>query len=95
MQEIKVKTKSETEDSWIFEVEVAEGDNKTVHTVDVDKSYYEKLTSGKIKPEELVKKSFEFLLSREPKESILKNFSLFEIQGYFPEYEDEMKNLAR
>jgi len=45
----------------------------------------------KVPPEELVKKSFEFLLAREPKESILREFNLREIAKYFPEYESEIK----
>ena len=37
--------------------------------------------------EELVRRSFEFLLEREPKESILSRFDLTVISRYFPEYE--------
>ncbi len=92
MREIKIKTSSKTEENkWVFSVEVVEGDNKTVHTVDIDRSYYNKLTNGKIKPEDLIKKSFEFLLAREPKESILKEFNLMVISNYFPEFEKEIK----
>ncbi|MFP4384841.1 MAG: hypothetical protein ACLFST_05240 [Spirochaetia bacterium] len=36
---------------------------------------------------DLIKKSFEFLLKRESKESILSSFDLPTIQRYFPEYE--------
>jgi len=38
-------------------------------------------------PEDLVKDSFSFLLEREPKESILKEFDLSIIKRYFPEYD--------
>jgi hypothetical protein len=38
-----------------------------------------------------VRRSFEFLLEREPKESILARFDLSVISRYFPEYEDEIK----
>jgi hypothetical protein len=37
--------------------------------------------------EDLVRRSFEFLLEREPASSILRQFDLSVIQGYFPEYE--------
>jgi hypothetical protein len=37
--------------------------------------------------EELVRDSFAFLLQREPKESILKEFDLSVIQRYFPDYD--------
>ena len=51
----------------------------------MDKEYYEKISTGIIGPEDFVKKSFEFLLKREDKDSILK------ISEYFPEYETEIK----
>ena len=41
-------------------------------------------------PEELVRRSFEFLLQRESKESILREFELSVIQRYFPEYDEAM-----
>ena len=41
-------------------------------------------------PEELVRRSFEFLLERESKESILREFDLSVIQRYFPEYDQAM-----
>ncbi len=66
---------------------VKEGSSSTRHTVTLDESYYRKLTGGKIESEELVKRSFEFLLQREPKESIMSRFNLKMISNYFPEYE--------
>ena len=44
-----------------------------------------------MEPEELIRKSFEFLLEHEPKESILSRFDLTVISRYFPEYEGEIK----
>lgn len=73
----------------IFEVTVSNGE-QTKHTVKLSKDYYDKLTSGRITAEELVRKSFDFLLAREPKESILKTFELQVISRYFPEYESEI-----
>lgn len=86
MQNIKVKVKSEDEKKWVFSVHVEDMD----YEVEVAKEDYERLTGGKITPEELIKKSLQFLLLREPKESILKQFNLMEIARYFPEYEREM-----
>ena len=42
-------------------------------------------------PTELVRRSFEFLLAREPKESILSSFGLSTIVRYYPEYEREIR----
>jgi hypothetical protein len=38
-----------------------------------------------------VRRSFGFLLAREPKESILRSFGLSVIGRYFPEYEREIR----
>jgi hypothetical protein len=39
--------------------------------------------------------SFRFLLEREPNTSILPSFDLPLIGGYFPEYEQEIRNWMR
>lgn len=46
-----------------------------------------RLAPGATEPSDLVRRSFEFLLAREPKESILRSFELPAIGRYFPEYE--------
>ena len=74
-----------------FRVVVREGAGETSHVVSLEDHYCRKLTGGKSEAEELVRKSFEFLLEREPKESILRQFSLPVIGRYFPEYEREIK----
>ena len=69
-------------------VTVQEGGGVTVHRVKVDSEYARKLTGGgRASTEELLLLSFEFLLEREPKESILRSFDLPLIGYYFPEYE--------
>ena len=74
-----------------FEVMVEKGGSSTSHTVTVDDDYHQKLTGGEIGKEELVRRSFEFLLEREPKESILSRFNLKVITRYFPSYETQIK----
>jgi hypothetical protein len=61
----------------------------------MDKEYYEKISNGIIGPEDFAKKSFEFLLKREGKDSILKEFNIRQIREYFPEYETEIKKTIR
>lgn len=63
--------------------------------VTVQKSDYERLTGNRIPVETLVEKSFEFLLEREPKESILSRFDLMTINRYYPEFEQEIKARIR
>ena len=74
-------------DDRTFKVTV-KGRTATTHTVSVNLSYNEKLTGGRISAEELVEKSFEFLLKRESNTSILSSFDLPLIGRYFPEYEN-------
>jgi hypothetical protein len=82
MAEIKVSQLDEI----TFQVTVADK-STTTHEVRVQADYAQKLTTGKITTIQLVKKSFEFLLEREPNTSILRNFDLSVIARYFPEYE--------
>jgi hypothetical protein len=56
---------------------------------------YERLTGALRPPEELVRKSFEFLLEREPKESILSHFDITVISRYFPDYEEDIAQRMR
>ena len=80
---IKVEKKNRQE--FIVKVEGKE------YNVGLDDEYWQDLTGGKITKEELIKKSFEFLLEREPKESILSRFNLRIIKQYFPEFEEEIR----
>ncbi len=73
-------------DDSTFEVTVQRGVT-TTHEVTVNPAYYQKLSGGRVSPETLVAKSFEFLLEREPNTSILRRFDLSLISRYFPEYE--------
>ena len=88
---IKVSVKEETSTGWVFEVTISERGSETVHRVTLSKTDYERLTEGKASPESLIERSFEFLLQREPKESILRRFDLTKIGFYFPEYEREIR----
>jgi hypothetical protein len=78
-----------------FRVTVREGGGRTVHTVTVEPAYAQRLTGGAVPPEELVRRSFEFLLEREGKESILGAFDLPVIGRYFPGYEAEIGRRIR
>jgi len=76
----------ESVDEQTYKVTVTEK-STTTHVVSVETSYYQRLTGGRIPVEELIKKSFEFLLERESNTSILSRFDLPVIGHYFPEYE--------
>lgn len=74
-----------------FRVRVIEGKNETSHRVTLQSEDYERLAKGKAEPAELVRRSFEFLLENEPKESILARFDLSVIGRYFPQFEREIE----
>jgi hypothetical protein len=74
-----------------YTVTVQEGGSRSEYTVTLRKDYYDKLTGGRITPAELIRRSFEFLLEREPREAILSRFELPVIQRYFPEYERHIR----
>jgi hypothetical protein len=91
--EMPANIKIESMDERRFRVTITGDGSKSSHVVTLQPEYYQKLTSGKISAEELLRRSFEFLLEREPKESILTAFELPVIGRYFPEYEAAMKML--
>ena len=77
-------------DANSFEVTVDAG-STTTHVVSVSTDYAAGLTGGKTSTDALVRRSFEFLLEREPNTSILRRFDLPVIARYFPEYERVIK----
>jgi hypothetical protein len=82
-------------DGWDCMVTVRDG-SETHHRVRVSRADITRLAPGASDPVELVEASFAFLLEREPKESILREFDLTVIGTYFPDYEREIgQRLAR
>ena len=74
-----------------FQVRVIEGKTQTSHRVTLPSEDYERIAGGKVEPAELVRRSFEFLLENEAKESILAKFDLTVIGRYFPNFEKEIR----
>ena len=79
------------DDGHSCEVQVAEGTSATRHTVRVTARDLGRWGAGR-SAEDLVRRSFDFLLARGPKESILREFDLSVIQRYFPEYESAIRS---
>lgn len=66
-------------------MDVEEDGSKTTHQVTLAEDFAKGFNFS---PEEVVKRSFEFLLAREPKESILSSFSIPDtINRFFPNFE--------
>ena len=80
---------------WSCQVTVGGVGAPTTHEVAVTAADLARLAPGAETPDDLVRRSFLFLLAREPKESILRRFDLPLIGRYFPEYEREIRGLSR
>jgi len=74
----------------VYRVTVSEGSSRSEHEVTAAAADLERYGGGAA-PEALLRASFEFLLEREPKESILRSFRLPVIERYFPEYPAEIR----
>ena len=76
-----------------YRVTVEEGVTRTTHEVTVTSADVARYAPG-ASVEQLLRASFEFLLAREPKESILSRFSLPTIERYFPDYRTAIRDIA-
>jgi hypothetical protein len=81
-----------TATGWTCSVRLAgPGAAQTRHDVTVSRADLERLAPGATDPTDLVRRSFEFLLQREPPRSIMAAFDLPLIGRYFPEYESTIR----
>lgn len=86
-----VTVKSEpAADGWVCQVRVEHGGERSEHTVKVSRADLERWGGGR-DADELVRRSFEFLLEREPATSILRRFDLSVIPAYFPDYDRQIR----
>jgi hypothetical protein len=76
---------------WMCTVTVGADGGATTHQVAVGAEDQARLAGPGVSVEQLVRESFGFLLAREPRESILRDFDLPVIGHYFPEYEAEIR----
>jgi hypothetical protein len=76
-------------DGWQCLVTVEQNGHRTTHTVAVKRADADRWAGGAGigDIQDLVVRSFDFLLERETPGSILKTFDLAAIQRYFPEYD--------
>lgn len=80
-----------TRRGWDCDVEIDAGqENASRHHVSVTHADVDRWGDrGSV--EELVRRTFEFLLAREQPQQILKSFELADVSRYFPEFWDEME----
>jgi hypothetical protein len=81
-------------DGWRCAVTVTDERSSTTHAVTVNADDATDLAAA-IDAEHvkrLVEETFDFLLEREPKESILRTFDLSVVSQYFPDYDHEIRS---
>ena len=76
------------DDGWAADVTVA-GTPPTQHVVLISRAEQERYGGGDV--EDLVRRTFAFLLALEPATAILPEFRLSTVQGYFPDFEQEIR----
>ena len=81
-------------DGWVCGVVIDDGSRDgSRHEVSVRAADLDRLAPGATDPTDLVRRSFAFLVEREPPESILRSFDLPMIGRYFPDYEIVIRRL--
>lgn len=96
MISIAVRCNGNGDSGWTCSVGLREhGLDVSTHRVRVGADDLVRLAPGASDPTALVRASFEFLLEREPPQSILRSFDLTEIGRYFPEYEAVIRDRIR
>jgi hypothetical protein len=90
MAEITVVPRPPRGERLSFEVRVAGHGSETAHEVTVGRGELERLSKQDETEAQFIRRCFEFLLEREPKESILRSFDISVIKTYFPDFEREI-----
>lgn len=75
-----------------FRVRVQDGRGETKHRVTAKAADLERLARPGETAEAFLVRCFEFLLEREPKESIMSSFDVMVIARYFPEFEKTIRS---
>jgi hypothetical protein len=92
MTDIDVSCTKAADGGWSCGVTLTDADGSmSSHRVAVSDHDLERLAPGSSDPHDLVDRSFRFLISREPKESILRAFDLPVIGQYFADYEETIR----
>ena len=90
MAGVEVDLTDETEKGYTFRVVVVDEDRETRHHVTLSAEDFKRLAKAGEEPEMFLERCFEFLLQREPADSILESFGVGVIARYFPEFEREI-----
>ena len=87
MAVVDVRPTPTASDQLEFGVRVDETGSQSSHEVTVSRDDFDRLSRPGEDPADFVARCFNFLLEREPKESIMTTFDIGVIGRYFPEFE--------
>lgn len=90
MTDVGVERSDDVGGKYTFLVRCTDRGSETQHEVTLGEDDFGRLGRDGEQPEAFVQRCFDFLLERESKESILRNFDVLAIGRYFPEFEDEI-----
>ena len=76
---------------WLCRVTITDDAGRSEHRVTVVPADLDRYAPGASDPADLVRRSFEFLLGREPRQSILAAFDLPVIERYFRDYPEAIR----
>lgn len=93
MSDIRIKSRTNNL-GYHFNVEITDQNGSTSHRVTMDRDFIMRI-GATYDPEHVIRKSFEFLLAREPKEKILTEFDVTVIPKYFPDYIKSLERLLQ
>lgn len=88
---ILVEEKEIKPDGRTYVVYVGDGNNREEFIVHLGDDYWAKMTGNTISREDFVKKTFEFIMARESRDIILREFDVSAVPQYFPEFEDTVR----
>lgn len=92
MTTVTVRCDGNAAAGWTCVVTLADGGRSvSTHAVRVSFADLARLAPTAASPEDLVRRSFAFLLDREPPSAILRSFDLSVISRYFPDYESVIR----
>ncbi len=86
MTDIRVQRTDESDDTLTFDVDVADAGSSSRHVVTLSRADFGDVSDRFSDADEFIRYCFDFLLEREPKESILSRFDVRDIGRYFPEF---------
>ena len=87
---INIKKLKESDNGWIFIVSLVNDEETHVFTVELEKEYCKNTFGDDTSPEDAVKKSFLFLLDKEPVVNIMREFNISIIETFFPDYKEKV-----